>query len=245
MPEIPTDWKAFLINLPDRRDRLRVAQDELAKIGWHIGSTGVNLFPARRFTERSGFPSPSIRGAFWSHYGCLMSALSQRTGSVLLLEDDISFARSFPKLLPSLRSQLETAAWDLCYFGHEDTGRISRANESTEAVRLIPYGGAIIGLHFCLVRCRILPRLLGHLDRVASGSEGDPEYGPMPIDGAFNTFRRLNPDVTTLIANPKVGWQRPSRSDITPRLIDQITFLRPTVALLRKLKDGVDSWRSG
>ena len=43
----------------------------------------------------------------------------------------------------------------------------------------------------------------------------------MPIDGAFNIFRRINHDVQTLIAQPKISWQLSSRSDITPRSFDK------------------------
>ena len=45
---------------------------------------------------------------------------------------------------------------------------------------------------------------------------GHPDGGPMHIDGAYSTFRVQNPDVVTLIASPNLGWQRSSRSDVTP-----------------------------
>ena len=55
-------------------------------------------------------------------------------------------------------------------------------------------------------------------------------------DGAYNTFRRYNKDVITYIANPKLGWQRPSRSDITPRVLDNFVALRSFMSFGRNVK---------
>jgi glycosyl transferase, family 25 len=238
------DLNVYLINLPERKDRLTLAERELARLGWHIGPCGVTLFSASRFSERGGFPSSSIRGAFHSHTECLKAGLRRGVRDVLLLEDDIAFASCLPRLMPSLRSDLAKKSWDFCYLGHEDTGSIDRAHSHTHHVNLVPYANPIIGLHFCMVNRRVLPRLIDHLDRVALGHEGDDDYGPMPIDGAFNTFRRLNSEITTLVADPKLGWQRPSRSDITPRFFDRSKFLRPAVNALRNIKNAADRWRS-
>jgi glycosyl transferase family 25 len=238
------DLNIFLINLPERTDRLKLAERELAQVGWHFGADGVTLYPAAKFSERGNFPSSSIRGAFHSHSECLKSGLREGRRDVMLLEDDIAFAKSLSKLIASLGSDLANRNWDICYLGHEQTGDIARASSNTERVNLVPFDGPIIGLHFCLVNRRVLPRLIDHLDRVAAGRRGDDDYGPMPVDGAFNTFRRLNPDVSTLIADPKLGWQRPSRSDITPRFFDRLELLRPAITALRKIKDSANRWRS-
>jgi glycosyl transferase family 25 len=237
-------WNVYLVNLPERKDRLRAAEKELARVGWHVGPRGVTLFSATKFTERGGFPSPSVRGAFHSHSECLKAGLQQRDRDVVLLEDDIAFASCLRTLMPSIYSELGKISWDFCYLGHEHTGNIERAGPRTEHMHLSSYAGPIIGLHFCIVSRRILPRLIDHLDRVALGREGDDDYGPMPVDGAFNTFRRLNSDVCTFIADPKLGWQRPSRSDITPKFFDRLEFLRPAVTALRNIKDMANRWLS-
>jgi hypothetical protein len=238
------DWNAYLINLPERKDRLISAEKELARLGWQIGSDGVTLFSATKFTERGGFPSPGIRGAFHSHSECLKAGLREGMHDVLLLEDDITFASCLPTLMRSVKSALTNKDWHLCYLGHEDTGYIERANSETTHVDLVAYDAPIIGLHFCAVNRRILPRLIAHLDRIACGRPGDDDHGPMPVDGAFNTFRRLNKGVCTLIAKPKLGWQRPSRSDITPRFFDRVDYFRPAVNVLRNIKNAADRWRS-
>jgi hypothetical protein len=153
-----------------------------------------------------------------------------------LLEDDISFTSSLPKLTPSLLWQLKNIQWDFCYLGHEQTGDISEASSKTREVRLVPYTGDILMAYFILFNGRVLSNLISHLERVASGVEGDQEYGPMPIDGAYNIFRRNNPDVHTVISIPKVGWQRSSRSDITPSSIDNWRSVKLFTAAMRHLK---------
>jgi glycosyl transferase, family 25 len=236
MTDLLRKWNIYLINLPERTDRLRAAEQELSRIGWHIGPTGVSLFSATRFSEPAGFPSASVRGAFHSHSECLRAGLRD-SRDVVLLEDDITFANCFRELLPALTAELESLSWDFCYLGHEHTGNFERASSRTTQVNLVPYSGEIIGLHFCMINHRILPRLVNHLDRIATGRPGDDDYGPMPVDGALNTFRRINVDVRTLIADPKLGWQRPSRSDITPKFFDRFKLLRPMLDLARSIRN--------
>ncbi len=66
----------------------------------------------------------------------------------------------------------------------------------------------------------------------------------MTIDGAFHWFRQREDFIQTMIANPKLGWQRPSRSDLTPNIIDVFPMLDPVTTLLRNLKHLADRWRS-
>jgi hypothetical protein len=237
---------AYLINLPERLDRLKSAEKELARIGWHFGQDCVQVLPARRFTHSGGFPSAGVRGAFYSHLDCLRRAAHEDRGSVLILEDDVSFSASLKLVTPFLISRLDTARWDLIYFGHDGTGSIPFAarNLNPEQLNLVPFSADIQCVHFYAVNTRIFSRLIRHLETVALGKEGDQETGPMPIDGALNIFRRLNPGIVTLIATPKLGRQRPSRSDITPRKFDQIRLLRPITAVIRDLKHRLRLWHS-
>jgi hypothetical protein len=152
------------------------------------------------------------------------------------MEDDIALSSSFAEITPRLLNSLRVEAWDIVYFGHDDTGDIPLLKSPSSDIRLQPYEGAVKGAHFYAIRKRVLGRLIEHLNVAMNGREGDQEFGPMPIDGAFNIFRWTNPHVRTLIAAPKLGWQRASRSDISPRGFDRIGFLRPVVAALRNLK---------
>ncbi len=210
-----------------------------------IGPDAVQLYAAQRFTERAGFPgSASVRGCFHSHLECIRTAHFLQKSSVLIMEDDIALASSIRQLTPSIISQLDSQPWDFCYLGHEHTGEMGRANSRTKSVELVLTKAEILTAHFFAINRRIFGRLLEHLDRVVSGVEGDQELGPMPVDGAYNVFRRKNSDIQTLIANPKLGWQRPSRSDLAPQLIDRFNSLRPIVGALRNIKYAVSRWRS-
>lgn len=233
----------YLINLPERKDRLRRVSSEFARIGWSIGAGGVQIYAARKFADRAGFPSAGARGCFCSHMDCLQNAMRHGQPNIILLEDDISFATCLPTLTSSILSQLRTIPWDFCYLGHEKTGNIDRASSRTSEVKLVPYSGDILQSHWVMVNGRILARLAAHLERVASGREGDQEYGPMPIDGAYNIFRRNNSDVHTLISVPKLGWQLSSRSDIAPRYFDNWRLVRPVAAGIRQLKYTMTRWR--
>jgi len=228
---------AYLINLKDRNDRLAAAKKEFARAGWRFGLGGIEAYPAKRFSERLGFPSPQVRGCFYSHWECLRAAHAQGKKSVLIMEDDIALAPSIKEIIPPIMSDLSVKPWGVIYLGHEDTGAISNANSHSVDVSLMPFTGIVRGCHFYAVSGSVLPKLLHHLERVATGVEGDQEFGPMPIDGALSIFRRNNPDVVTLIAAPKVGWQRASRSDIAPRAFDRIRVARPLVTFLRNAKN--------
>jgi glycosyl transferase, family 25 len=226
----------YLVNLPERKDRLRAATKELARAGWAIAPGGVQLYAAKRVAARAGFPSPEIRGCFQSHLECIRTAHTQGKKNILMIEDDFALTSVIGKMTSSIISQLDTLRWDFCYFGHEYTGQIPLANPQTQDVKLVPFYDEIRTTHCYAINGRVFSRLLEHLERVASGTEGDQQFGPMPIDGAFNIFRRVNPDVSALIANPKISWQLSSRSDITPRFIDGIEWLRPLVNILRNIK---------
>src|SRR5690242_13217350 len=104
--------RTYLINLPERTDRLRSARREFARVGWD----GVTVFPACRFDSAGGFQSIGARGCFHSHLACLTRALEDRCGDVLILEDDIMLPSSLPALTPSILRQLRERAWDLAYF---------------------------------------------------------------------------------------------------------------------------------
>jgi glycosyl transferase family 25 len=237
---------AYLINLPDRTDRLESAKKELARVGWDFGPRGIQLFPALKFSERAGFPNAGVRGAFQSHWECLQRAHVGHHRGVLILEDDIGFSSALGPLTPSIISRLEAEDWDFVFFGHYETGTIPNAHSKTtpEELRFDVWTTEIHGLHFYGVNRRILARLNAHLKRVANGAEGDQEAGPMPVDGALNVFRRINPDVKTLIAYPKLGWQKSSRSDIMPGRLDRLRIFSPLTTALRNIKHVAAAWRS-
>jgi hypothetical protein len=231
---------AYLINLPERTDRLSSARRQLSRIGW----SGVQIFGARRFEHAAGFPSAGARGCFQSHLDCLRLARQAELPNVLILEDDISFTSAIPALSESICTALDASEWDFVYFGHEQTGEVPRAHRWTWEVRLDPYTGPVLTTHFYGINGRIIPRLIGHLEAIMTRPPGDPEGGPMTIDGAYYAFRLRNRDVQTAIATPKLGWQRPSRSDLSPNKLDALILARPLASALRNVKHLIIQWRS-
>jgi glycosyl transferase, family 25 len=231
---------AYLINLPERADRRQAAIDALGQIGARVGPGApgaVEIYPAVKPAERCGFPSAAVRGCFLSHLDCLTRAQRNGCRHVLVMEDDITFSPALPRLTPTLTAWLSAADWDLIYFGHYNTGDIGYADSKADSVDLITAPDNIRGAHFYCVSGSILPKLLQHLERIRTGPEGDREFGPMSIDGAYNSFRRVNPGVRVFIAAPQLGWQRFSPSNITPRKIDSVPWLRFVMRSYRSLKN--------
>jgi glycosyl transferase family 25 len=63
------------------------------------------------------------------------------------------------------------------------------------------------------------PYLEAMLERPAGSAEG----GPMDVDGAYGWFRASRPELSTWLAQPRLGHQRPSRTDISePGPIDRL-----------------------
>ena len=230
---------AYLINLPERVDRLASSRRELDRAGSKIGPDAVRMFEAYRVADRGPFPSAAVRGCFLSHRGCLLEGKARGANAVLVMEDDIALTSHMGTVRAQLADVVNSDTWDFLYLGHDDTGSYPLLRKKTRDVEFFNYQGVIRGNHFYAVSNRIIGRLIDHLNTVVSGVEGDQEYGPMPIDGAFNIFRWKNPDVRTLIASPKLGWQRPFRSDITPRYFDGVRVLRPILAMLREVKSSI------
>jgi hypothetical protein len=236
----------YLINLPERTDRLKSAKVQFTRANWSIGGSGVHIFPALRYAESAGFPDAATRGCFQSHLACLQLAQGEGRQNVLILEDDIALTSSLPRLTPAINSWLGTQGWDFVYFGHYGTGDIPSADKNTieSQISFEVWTNSIVATHFYAVSGRILPRLIAHLHQVANGRPDDPTNPPMPVDGAYNVFRRTNPDVRCWIASPKLGWQRASRSDNHPRFYDEFKLLRPLVSTVRNLKHLSNRWRS-
>jgi glycosyl transferase family 25 len=222
---------AFVINLNERIDRRRDFEEEIRPI-WGA----IPIYPAAKFTDPAGFETAGWRGCFHSHLGCLRYAHAKALDSILIMEDDLTLCSSLPRLTPAIIEKIRLMDWDLLYFGHERTGDIPRANGNTSSVTFIEASGELLCAHFYAVRGRIISRLIEHFERNERTIPPDDRYGPMLPDGALNTFRRYNPDIKTYLAVPKLGWQRPSRSDLTARYFDRFRVLRPIIDRARSAK---------
>jgi glycosyl transferase family 25 len=228
--------RTYIINLPERKDRLREITRELHSVGMTFADPGVRLLCATRSREALGFPSPAVRGCFLSHLAILLQAQADGLKNVLVMEDDLVISPAFVNSYRRLFQESEEYPWGFIYFGHR---------EETPALRvpaLAPFTGPIITAHFYAISGTILERLIDYLQSVQVRLPGDPVGGPMHYDGALSMFRAANPDILTLIAQPSLGWQRSSRSDIHGQWFDGIAGLREIAGYARQIKQ---LWRSG
>jgi glycosyl transferase, family 25 len=224
--------RIVVINLPERTDRKKFISKELNNIHCPIDSKKVQIFPAIRPKDPEGFSSTGARGCFLSHRTVLKQALDDSLEHLLIMEDDLMISEHFQKREEEMMTSLRNRNWDFVYFGH------TIPHEILKSELLQTFTGPISCLHFIGINGAIFKRLLAFLDQVLERPPGHPDGGPMHVDGAYSTFRQQNPDAITLVANPSMGKQRSSHSDIAPtRWFDKIPVIKQIVNLMRSLKN--------
>lgn len=220
-----------IINLPERGDRRRQMAGELRKVGLDLASPGVQLFAAIRPPDAGIFPSRGARGAYLSHLEVLRQARADGVRRLLVLEDDLVFSDNLGEALRRLGPDIERGGWDLLYLGHLASG----GEPGRE--RLEPNDEPQVCLHFYAIRAAWFDPLIAYLEACLERPPGHPEGGPMHVDGAFSMFRAQQPAFRTSLVFPSLGWQRPSRSDITDnRWYDRLPGLRQGAGLARRAK---------
>jgi hypothetical protein len=212
--------RAHVINVPDRTDRLRACVGELGRFGMKVEPGRLEIFPAIRPAHAAGFRNAGVHGCFLSHLAVLRGALRDGLESVLVLEDDVEFTRGLPGELVRVQRQLREAPWGFAYLGHV----LPPASAVGESL-LVRHQDGVATTHCYAVHRRALPRVVTFLESVLRREPGDPDGGPMDVDGAYSFFRARNPDVLTLVAATSLATQRPSRSDITPKWFDDVPGL--------------------
>jgi glycosyl transferase, family 25 len=227
--------RIYVINLPERKDRLREITRELKSLGMSFSDPTVRLLSATRPREALGFPSPAVRGCFLSHFAILRQARADGLNSVLIMEDDLAISPAFVNSCKRLSHEIEASPWGFIYFGHQEETPEPRVRQ------LVPFSGPIITSHFYAVRGTIFDRFIDFLQAVQLRPPGDPLGGPMHYDGALSTFRAANPDILTLIAQPSLGLQRSSRSDIHGHWYDKVAGAQEAAAMARRVRQ---YWRS-
>jgi hypothetical protein len=95
-------------------------------------------------------------------------------------------------------------------------------------------------LHFVCFRGAVIEELPRYLRRILERPPGNPEGGPMHVDGALCWFRVAFPQFRTLAVTPPLGVQRSSRTDIHElRWFDRSPLTRGLAQSLPRLKRGV------
>ncbi|WP_293152375.1 MULTISPECIES: glycosyltransferase family 25 protein [unclassified Microcoleus] len=234
--------RTYVVNLPDRQDRRRDITKELANVGISLAPNSVEIFPAVRPETAGEFPSIGAWGCFLSHLSILKHARQQNLSNVLVMEDDLAISPTLIAQQSALIEQLQGQDWGMVYLGHYLTDRnlpkVDPNGRSSEAAVLLkPYTLGIQTTHFYGVNGQILDRLIAFLEQVQQRPKGHPDGGPMHVDGAYSTFRAQNPDIMTLIAEPNLGWQRSSRSDINASAwYDYVPLVREVANVARGAK---------
>ena len=200
-----------IVNLAHRKDRRRQMLRQLAKVGLD-GDPRVAFFAAHSFAEQGPFYSSGARGCFSSHLTVIQEAAAAGE-SLLLLEDDCDFGAG-------ARSSTVPANCDVFYGGYLATTKPKD-----------PAASDIVGAHFMGFSSECLLRLVPWLEAAWTGDD------PAPIDGEYVRFRRANPDIVSVFADPQIAFQRSSRTDIgSMRSFDRVPGLREVAALVRKFK---------
>lgn len=234
--------KAYVVNLPERKDRLRDMKRELEKADMPLDSKKVHLFPAFKPDIADPFNSIGVKGCFLSHYTILKEARDKNLRNVLIMEDDLAISSDFSQYAEMILTQLTQNNWSFVYFGHQLQKQ--ETIKGAAGQKLHRYDDPIRTTHFYGVNGTVLNALVTFLELVQQRPAGHPDGGPMHVDGAFSTFRQQNPHLLTLVAIPNLGWQRSSRSDLSPRWFDTIPGINTIINQARKLNSQSISLRN-
>ncbi|WP_416670001.1 glycosyltransferase family 25 protein [Egbenema bharatensis] len=224
--------KAYIINLPERFDRREAMKQELKRLGSVESPEKVIFFPAIKPADRGKFPSVGSRGCFLSHLEVLREAKKQKLNNLLIMEDDLSFTRFLIEQQNAIVNELQQLDWDFAYLGHGIN--FTQRGESI----FQSYSEALTLAHFLAVNQTTIAQLVDFLETVLMRPPGHPAGGPMHVDGAYSTLRRQNPEINTVLANPSLGFQRSSPSNIAGyKWFETVPVFAQPVGVARKVKN--------
>lgn len=226
----------YILNLPHRVDRCEATIKELESVGISLEPKKVEVFPAIKPDDAEPFHKLGSKGCYLSVLEILKQSKQRGSGHILIFQDDISFPSFFKDYESDLLQELDGRPWDIAQFGYCKT--------ETDAAEIhLPFAtwkdtsSAVIGAHFFAVNGRSVDRYIQFLEELLTRPRDHPDGGPMPIDGTFGTFSKLNPDVVRLIAIPSFGGQRSSRSDVTPKWFDKLPLMSGIAQLYRNVRN--------
>ena len=222
--------RIYLINLPERSDRLRDALVELARAGIDKEDKRLRIFPGIRPLDAGVFPSRGAHGCHLSHLGIIREAMRDQLQNVLIIEDDIALNSGAFQAQPELVDRLMQNNWDFAYPGHLENLPL----QSDMTAHWTTTQAPLVCAHFYALHRQVLPALEAYLNECMRRPAGHPDGGPMHIDGAYSMFRQRSDKLITLLASPSLGGQRSSRSDIYPnRWFDRLPLVRWLAAQAR------------
>lgn len=221
-----------IINLPERTDRRRAVEAELAALGLHTLPGNMRFFDALRPPQRApGQQGPN--GALLSHREAIREALQTGAQSLLILEDDVFFRRPGEAAVSRIVEAMRRGNWDVIYLGYLEPAETDLSIEP-----LAGWQGRVIGGHFCGMRRQFMERILAFMDGFGVPNAQGNILNPTHRDGAFNLFVERHPDLRRVLANPCLAGQRSSRTDLHALgLVDRLPVLRDAAGLLRELRN--------
>ena len=202
-----TQWldRVFLINLEKRQDRFIESMAELQKIGYR--GTFERFEAYGDLIDHNG----KINGNFGctsSHRAVLEIIAVNRLNRVLVLEDDFmlrpKLAADFPALFDSITQELP-ADWRMLYLG----GSYGENPKRRFSPHLIETN-AVMTTSSYVINWRQARRMAPHISGIG------------PIDSLYHKFNR---EPGCFMAYPRLFVQRPSFSDLTERMSENVTSM--------------------
>ncbi|HEY9239313.1 MAG TPA: glycosyltransferase family 25 protein [Burkholderiaceae bacterium] len=225
--------RIYVINLPARADRRAEIQVQLQRVGLALDRAPVRLFPAVRPDAPGPFPSIGARGCFLSHLGVLKDAAAAGCQRILIFEDDLDFSPAGLAAIEPALHALDVQPWGMFYGGY----RIDPMPRGEGPIHAVAPDTVIGTTHFVGLNAPWIGAAAEYLDAMLQRPAGDPNGGPMHVDGAYSWLRAAHPEMPTWVATPELGDQRPSRTDIHDlRWYDAWPGVRNLAHLARRLR---------
>lgn len=223
-----------IINLKAREDRRREMISELARLGLIVDGHKIKFHDASTFEAAAPFPTVGARGCFHSHMAVIGEAWFERFDNVLILEDDCDFVGSIEVALVQALEALRGQDWSMFFGGHED---LDRDECQQGPIQRICAGSWIRGAHFVAIHRRAIELMVPFLYEELARLAVDPLQGSPGIDAAYTNFGKRFPELGYFVAWPKLGYQRPSRTDIArSSVFDRLPIANRLVVPARRLK---------
>ncbi|GIU69780.1 MAG: hypothetical protein KatS3mg002_1016 [Candidatus Woesearchaeota archaeon] len=192
------EYNAFLVNLPERGDRLSKSIDELQNFGI---IKNLMIYPAIK-TENG------VIGCAFSHLNILgISSNEKENKHVLIFEDDVKFLPNARENFELALKDLEEVEWDMFYLG----GNI--CNTITPVTKHLGKLSHAQSTHAYMVNKNFISRLLLEI----------PRYYATPLDLIYTS---IIPTINAFISIPEmIAVQRPSYSDIEKRDVEYESWM--------------------
>ncbi|QEA12483.1 glycosyltransferase family 25 protein [Comamonas flocculans] len=226
--------KIWIINLPHRVDRRREMERQLRRVGVLAHDPRITFFPAIRPDDAGGFPTIGTRGCFMSHLAVLREIQTSDAKFALILEDDCNFDLRAVNNLTNHILLKNT----MMYGGVLNT--VKSQPQGKEGFVAVGADMALMGAHCIAVEPKVAKDIADYFEKILRRPPGDPEGGPMHVDGAYSWYRKMHPERATVLAVPEIAYQRSSATDIHEgRSIRRSILPVPLISFLRKMKNTV------